>query len=345
MQSMEEKKAFNDVVYRTCIVSDLLYLVIHIVYLLLFLLTKLYILVYLNIGSIMVYLLCLLLIRYKKYIVYTFICGIEIAAYMSTCSIMCGFDSGFQLCLIGLCIIAFYANYFAEHGKKLYIPICWSAMMLILYLFLFFYCQNHKPYYDMKEWLLSFLRVAHASVVFAFIAGFLYIFIKYVVGLEEITKQESRTDRLTHIPNRYALYNYLESLKDKEDYVLAIFDIDDFKKINDVNGHICGDYMLREIANIAYGNSSDGFVARYGGEEFIVILRYEEDLITTADKLDKIRRIIADYDFTFDNKTLHLTITVGIAKYISGTTIDEWITRADDKLYEGKRTGKNKTVI
>ena len=87
---------------------------------------------------------------------------------------------------------------------------------------------------------------------------------------------ESRTDELTQINNRYALYDYFNQDDDKSSKSLALFDIDDFKKINDIHGHIAGDYVLKLVAEIADEILTDTFLCRYGGEEFVAVLEKEE---------------------------------------------------------------------
>ncbi|MBR6072231.1 MAG: GGDEF domain-containing protein [Acholeplasmatales bacterium] len=141
------------------------------------------------------------------------------------------------------------------------------------------------------------------------------------------------------------LYNYLDSLDDKDDYALVIFDIDDFKKINDTYGHIYGDYVIKEISNIAKNNSLNQFVARYGGEEFIIIIKLNNDFNKAYEITEDIRKRIDEYKFELNNVVTHITVSLGISKYQDGLRNDEWIKSADDKLYIAKKNGKNQTVI
>ncbi|MBR3617655.1 MAG: GGDEF domain-containing protein, partial [Acholeplasmatales bacterium] len=103
---------------------------------------------------------------------------------------------------------------------------------------------------------------------------------------------ESRTDKLTQVHNRYDLYNYINTLEDKSDYALIMFDIDDFKHINDIYGHLCGDEILKELAKIAKDTFINDFVSRYGGEEFIIILKMNGDIHKSFEMMDSFRKII-----------------------------------------------------
>ena len=166
----------------------------------------------------------------------------------------------------------------------------------------YIYCSLVEPYYHFEKWITSIFFGIHIVIVFAFIIGYLMIFTKYAVTLENKIKNESRVDQLTKLSNRYDLFNYLESIDDKFNYSLAILDIDDFKKINDTYGHICGDYILKEIARISKQNSTDCFVSRYGGEEFIVIVKTLKDSSIAYNQLERIRSIIENNDFVVDLK-------------------------------------------
>lgn len=335
----------NKTIAKTCFISNIVYLAAHIAYLIFFLITKSYVLVYINIVSITIYAGFFFLVKYKHYGLYARGCGIEILIYMIIATILTGFDPGFHLCIIGLCIIAFYAAYFAKTTKISLLPMFWTGVSCIVYIVLFFVCQNIDLYYKLPYWASSTLFIIHTIIVFAFIAGYLWAFTKYVIKIEGSIKKESRTDKLTKVANRYALYNYLDVLRDKHKYLLAIIDIDDFKKVNDVYGHLCGDYILKEIAKIAANNSLCDFVARYGGEEFIIISKIEQSLEYTISKLDRIRKEVGRYEFTFEEQTIHATITMGVSEYLDDMDVNLWIEAADAKLYQGKKSGKNKLVI
>lgn len=346
MQSMEEIIEHDRVIVRTCLLSDIIYLIIHILYLIFFFITNMFVLAYINIGSILCYILFFFVVRAKKYKLYALLCGFEIFSYMTAATILCGMSSGFYLVLIGLCIVSFYSSYFSKTHNHKEIPIVWSAITFADFVFMVLYCRfiNNNTYYNPEPWIVTTLFIIHALFTFSLVVVYLYSFTQYALKLEQSIRKAYQTDRLTGIANRYALYNYLNKLEDKSNYLLSIFDIDDFKVINDTNGHIYGDYILREISTIANNNSSDDFVSRYGGEEFIVISKISNNYKDTIDKIDNIRRKIEEYNFRFDNKNVKATVTIGVAKYSDNLSIDEWINIADNNLYKGKSNGKNQIV-
>ena len=344
MQSIEEKKNYNFVIKKTCYVTDLAYLALHIVYMILFLIAKQYTLVWINLISIVIYSIMPILLKFKKYYIYALICGNEFLIFMSVFTLLCGFSSGFHLCIVGMSVVSFFTVYFSKRQRNVGNAIIWSVLSVILYLSLHFYCSFNNPTFVLDKWLVVTLFTIHSIVVFMFITLYLLIFLKFAIKLENNIITQSRIDNLTQIPNRYDLYNYLDSIDDRKDYLLAIFDIDDFKKINDKYGHLCGDYILKEVADISKGYLYNAFVSRYGGEEFIVIYKIEDDVNDVLKIFDDFRIKIQNTEFVYNNTKIHLTITIGIKKYHDDINNETWIEEADENLYEGKKLGKN-TII
>jgi diguanylate cyclase (GGDEF)-like protein len=164
-------------------------------------------------------------------------------------------------------------------------------------------------------------------------------------------RELSLTDELTGLFNRRYLVKALEaefirSIRYKRNFSVLLFDIDDFKQINDRYGHGCGDAVLIRLASIIRGclRSSD-VVARYGGDEMAILLP-ETDKARATELAEKLRRLIEATRFECNGKAITITSTIGIA-----TAPDDRITgwadmldNADKALYRGKRTGKNAVV-
>lgn len=345
MQSLEEKRAQGNVIVKTCYATDVIYLSFHIFYAIIFLIAKLDILSYINLGSIAIYLLLIILLKKGKFAYYAYICGFEFMVFMSLATIFTGFNTGFHFLIIALCVVSFFSTYFSRLSRDVSKAIKWTGLSLIVYLGLLFYSVFNNPYYPLDKWVSVTLYAFHATLLFLFICFYLLIFIKYAITLENKIINESRTDNLTRLPNRYEMFNYLDSITDKNGYSLAIFDIDDFKKINDTYGHLCGDYILKELSLISKNNVTDSFIARYGGEEFIVISNVNNDDKKAFDIIDELRKKVENNYFEYEDKRLCITISAGIEIYKDNKPINKWIEDADIKLYEAKKTGKNKTIM
>lgn len=154
----------------------------------------------------------------------------------------------------------------------------------------------------------------------------------------------SATDSLTQIYNRLK-FNDLFKLelqrveRYKTSLSLIIFDIDHFKEVNDAYGHLAGDTVLVELAMIVKENlrGTDIF-ARWGGEEFVILAT--ETGIEGARKLsEKVRTEIERFRFTTVGR---VTCSFGVAEYTEGDNIDTLSKRADDALYDAKRSGRNR---
>jgi diguanylate cyclase (GGDEF)-like protein len=155
-------------------------------------------------------------------------------------------------------------------------------------------------------------------------------------------------DGLTQIHNKRYLYEALErevlrARRHDRPLSLIIFDIDFFKRINDQYGHLAGDYVLRELARVVQGRiRRDEVFARYGGEEFVIVLP-ETPLEGAVSLAENLRARVAEHAFVFQNETIPTTISIGCALLIdSDKTATDLVQRADEKLYEAKRGGRNR---
>ena len=337
-----DKKQHYKTIDKTCYTANIIYLILHVFYLVLFIITKLYIMVGVTAGVVFIYCLYFLLIKKKKYYLYALICGNVFFAYIATATAMIGFNTGFHFYLIGLCVVSFFTTYFSKN-KKIFNSIIWAVLSLAIYLTLYLTSSFNPPNYTIDKWLEMTLFITNAIVVFGFIASYLFVFLKYALSLEKKITNESRTDELTQIKNRYGLYDFYESLEEKKNLTLALFDIDNFKVINDKHGHVTGDYILKRVAEITSETLDDSFVCRYGGEEFIIVLENDKE-VHPITRLEELRKRIKQEKFEFEGETIQITITIGVADYFDSITLEKWVELADERMYKGKETGKNKIV-
>jgi diguanylate cyclase (GGDEF)-like protein len=126
-----------------------------------------------------------------------------------------------------------------------------------------------------------------------------------------------------------------------------IFDIDHFKRYNDINGHAEGDRILVELSRLLKENSrGTDVVARFGGEEFIVLMP-DTDKDSSLRYAEKIRKVIEEYPFNHREKqpSGYISISGGIAAFpFDGNSLSAVIRRADEALYESKRSGRNRVM-
>ncbi len=162
----------------------------------------------------------------------------------------------------------------------------------------------------------------------------------------ELIRQQAIHDDLTGAYNRGHLFHILRreiglANRGESIFSLCIFDLDDFKKVNDSYGHLAGDTVLKVISQRIRDNiRREDYFARYGGEEFGFILAYpslKHALIT----VDRIKMLVAETPFPGLPENFRITISMGLTQYQPREDMDVLIKRADDALYRAKENGKN----
>ena len=162
--------------------------------------------------------------------------------------------------------------------------------------------------------------------------------------------QQSHHDALTGLFNRRYFEEQMNKprLEDHSKYILAIIDIDFFKKINDIYGHDVGDDVLCHFANILNNAiKHHGFVTRWGGEEFVITFSYN-DLIAIKSLLGTIKDTIQNTKIETAKGLLSFTISIGVSEQIEAKSLkNQWsvaIKDADKALYKAKNSGRNHIV-
>jgi diguanylate cyclase (GGDEF)-like protein len=157
----------------------------------------------------------------------------------------------------------------------------------------------------------------------------------------------ANTDSLTHLANRRNIFENLSTYiaianRYNKNFCLCIFDIDDFKSINDNYGHNSGDDVLKDLAKTssALMRNADK-IARIGGEEFLILLS-DTDINGAVSLCERLRLVIAARTLKFGKNQIKYTCSFGVTAYIKGKdSTDSIFMRADKHLYRAKNKGKN----
>lgn len=260
-----------------------------------------------------------------------------------------GWKYGAQYFMYPLMVISFFATSKNYVGKAIY-----SVVLFVLYVFLYTYGMGHGAVVQLPDRIDDMMLFMSTFILFLCMFVICFMFsnsnqsaLQKLAGYNKKLKQEAQTDALTGLYNRHYMYQVLDVAVNQQNYsqfTIAMGDIDLFKKVNDTLGHNCGDYVLKSVA--AYFKEymvGKGTVCRWGGEEFLFLFSHDngdDAFIHVQEMREKIERLAIEYEGT----RVPITMTFGVEEYFSGTSVTELIKKADDKLYTGKETGRNKVV-
>jgi diguanylate cyclase len=175
--------------------------------------------------------------------------------------------------------------------------------------------------------------------------------------LQEVEKElgsvrkEMELDPLTRLYNRGALDLQLDrtasmSFFSQSPACVFMVDIDHFKHINDTHGHPAGDAVIQQLADrlVSTFPRKTDFVARFGGEEFCVLLPGAN--LEVCQRLgDRLLEAVRGESFRYQEISIPVTVSVGVAELMSGETVPTWIERVDRALYRAKASGRNQMCV
>jgi len=169
----------------------------------------------------------------------------------------------------------------------------------------------------------------------------------FIIGVIQMimyfyARKESFTDQLTGLYNRNYLRKIIENTIPYDKYIIAMVDIDFFKKINDLYGHDVGDIVLKDIANIFNKISTkNNLIFRYGGEEFLLLIEKSASKELLENLIDQIRH----HTVEVSNKKIKYTISIGVNRDLNRyKNFTDMIKNADIALYNAKTNGRDQIV-
>lgn len=171
-----------------------------------------------------------------------------------------------------------------------------------------------------------------------------------LINLNKKLQVLSRRDPLTKLPNRRELLekfkNEIHNLRLKRKSItIIIADIDYFKKINDIYGHACGDYVLTEVPKIFRKVlREDGVISRYGGEEYVILLP-DTDIKYSEFIAEELRVTLENTVLNYNEQEFKVTASFGVYNFDEELNFINCIEKADRALYDAKNTGRNKVVV
>lgn len=302
---------------------------------------------------------CLLLIGIAFYDTYQdhtrrviIIANIIIVFWILYMVYMFGWDCGVQHFLFSLIILDFTTSL-----SNFRIKILYTFLLVTLRMILFWYTWNYTPAEIMTTGLHIAFQGLNTVAVCCMMVVMLLLYTKDSRRMEEKLilynenlKKLASKDPLTGLKNRRSVLEYLEEkaeLYKNGKYnalSVAIADIDYFKKVNDIYGHECGDTVLKKLGMVFEEHMNGiGIVGRWGGEEFLFVFK-DRNGDEAYTELLKLQCAIKKLDFSYNGEQLTITLTYGLTEYDSNKQLDMIIKEADEKLYMGKKAGRNRIV-
>ena len=344
---------------RKYVVTGIVLSLVHFYLMCLFLVNNIKILYMYNFFAVLFY-TCIAIITARVFR-YTYIFAasfIEILLHSILASLLLGWNWGFMTYTLGLIPTSFYIAYTVDFfKKKLTVPAIASGTVFACFLMVRQFTSRHDAFLNrvFPDSLINGVYVFNMMLTFAFLWIVAYLFSLEVYYMQHNLESENYSleqmahfDPLTQLLNRRSMDTCLEeacfrAVRKNEGFCIILADIDDFKKVNDTYGHAAGDRVLIEVAGIIGEEVRDNDrVCRWGGEEIVVLIR--SDLDKAKRVAWRICREVSEREIDIGNEKLKVTMTLGIACYHEGDTIDDIISRADKYMYEGKLKGKNRVV-
>ncbi|MDE0549728.1 GGDEF domain-containing protein [Vibrio sp. VP6] len=206
---------------------------------------------------------------------------------------------------------------------------------------------NHSIYYEYNLWseiknLTFFEKYSIMVAVFIYVLSTVVLFYVNMHTERRYFKDLAARDPMTGLLNRRGMQAVWRNKMTKKNVALAVFDIDNFKTINDTYGHDVGDSAIQLVAKCIRDNIRHSDVAsRFGGEEFILAI-YDEDIEGMKHILERVKKAIDERSRRVTKNGFTVSGSVVFSSASKAESFDELFKAADEKLYEAKSTGKNK---
>ena len=298
------------------------------------------------------YIVAFILTYYSKTTIARYVLSLNTLFWVLLYIHMLGWNSGFQNFCFMILVFIFMTGY-APLPAKVFV----AALVGVVNMALFFYCQNHVSRYLIYRGEMQQFYVLNTVVIFTLLIFLVTMFSldsleseKKLIDYNDRMKEMASVDPLTGLSNRRGMEEYIErqlrNTSENQGFInFAIGDIDFFKKVNDTYGHAAGDDLLKQLAALFKDFiKGKGYVARWGGEEFLFMFLGVNGDETQMD-LEMLRGKIEKSTFHSGDIELRVTMTFGMEEYNRGDPYEQAISVADEKLYQGKENGRNQVVF
>lgn len=310
--------------------------------------------VFINIASILIYVLSALLISKGYQLVTVWLMEGEIFWHVIFACIFMGLRCGYQLWLFGTFSSIFLPFFIPNLSKRPKIAIGIYAVCIVVGFETLVLLGRHDllpTEYQVGDKLASTLYYINAALGFISIMIYTSIYNQRMSAKNQELQYVADHDGLTGIFNRKKTQSILEAEIQRqkettgERLAVAILDIDFFKKVNDTYGHQAGDEVLVAVTSCFRRYREKGLLyGRWGGEEFLLISPETYSYEEFAELLNNLREDIQSLEISSEGQLIKVTASIGSADYEESLNLDKFIQRADERLYIAKESGRNRVI-
>jgi diguanylate cyclase (GGDEF)-like protein len=270
----------------------------------------------------------------------------ELILHNLLASYFLGTCAGFQLYIYALVLLPFFVFTYSRpvYLSRTFVVILLSLAIDRLEIF-------RQPKVPVSREIIQWLHTFNLFVFLGILSLLAYLYAAHSKAHSDRLEETAHRDELTGLYNRRFIAMFAEKLFSRVGVRqggrrpgLLLGEIDRFKELNDTYGHDCGKRTIERIAAILSDNFPDATVARWGGEEFLVLFE-KTDPVRLFQRAEKLRRIIESQTVECGEGAIQTTITFGGAVLREGEGFSDLLKLADLAFYEGKRSGRNCTVV
>ena len=297
-----------------------------------------------NAASMLLYSSCAVLHRRLGNTLILAVVGLEVTAHAWLATATVGWAAGFHYYLF-----VFAPLVFINPRWTLWQKIVLLTLSSLAYVEIHQWALVHPASVTLHRMVLSVVHDLNVLAVFGMLAYFAYYFSKSTQQTETQLQRLAATDPLTGLYNRRrmedaAQHEIAKWHRTHMPLALAMFDVDNFKALNDRYGHAFGDITLRHIGEcLRQALRGQDYAARWGGEEFVLLLPETTDE-GASEVAERVRKLVSQPIACGEHRVV-VTLTGGLTAFRPGDNLKTALARADAALLDGKRAGKNRLHV
>ncbi|NLK89843.1 MAG: diguanylate cyclase [Clostridiaceae bacterium] len=340
----DSKKHLLLISYAACVYATIMHLFLFFFYLAVGVLP----LFFVSMFGLLIDVLLFWLVDKSRYFLFGILLSVTVIVHTMAAAVCIGSDSFIILYLLVTLMMQVIIPYASARVRVLMGAALWVCMIALIFI-----SHHVEPSWDIG---IANVTLTVFNVQLAFFGTAIQLTIGNIIwdtiarfNRMELRKarSEANTDPLTGLLNRRYADTFFEKLstsQSEQTWCVAMLDIDDFKLVNDINGHRIGDGVLVSVSNIIKTNlRKTDVVFRWGGEEFLLLLK-DVDVSAAFHTLNKLRGAIAAENLEIHDTFLKVTVTIGICP-LDIRNVEKSIETSDRLMYKGKMRGKNTVVM